>query len=286
MESLTTNFLHDGTIGDCWAAMPSMKEYYKKTGKKVVIYLTNGQAAFYYEGATHPTVSPDGKTMVMLNKKMIDMMIPLFKAQPYIADAKEHNGEHIVVNLNMIRETFVNMPYHSLSKWYWYVFPDLACDLSKPYISVPETDMNFAKGKMIVARTERYINHSINYHFLKKYQDKLIFAGTELEHIIFNARFSLNIPRLIVNDFLELAQAVKQSIGLLSNQTMIAQIAEGTKSPRIVELCKEAPNVDFVGESAFEFYAQEALEYYVSILNGEAPKKPNNGSQMPPPINL
>jgi len=143
----------------------------------------------------------------------------------------------------------------------------LTCDLSKPYITVPNTKKDFAKGKIIVARTERYTNPNIDYSFLKKYKDRIVFSGTDLECRLFKARYNLKIPSLKITNFLELAQALKQSDGLISNQTQIAQIAEGMKIPRVVELCKFAPNVDFVGEGGYEFYAQEALEYFFHKLN-------------------
>lgn len=267
--SQVTSFSHDGSIGDVWASIPAMREYYRKTGNKIMLYLINGQKAFYYEGANHPTVGEDGKTLVMLNENVINMMIPLFKSQDFIHDCKIHSNQPIRISLNKIRDTFVNMPYHSLSKWYFYVFPDLACDLSKQWLFVPDTDKDFAIGKIIVTRTERYLNQFIDYCFLKKYEQDVLFVGTELEYQIFKLRYGLNIERLVVNDFLELAQALKQCKFHISNQTQAAQISEGLKIPRIVELCKFAPNVDLVGENAFEFYSQEALEYYVSYLNGE-----------------
>jgi hypothetical protein len=266
-DSKTMTFLHEGTIGDVWASLPAIKQCYKMTGKKATLYLVNGQKAHYYEGAIHPTKNKEG-SMVMLNMKMIKMMIPLLKAQEYIEDATVWKDEPIQVDLNKIRETFVNMPNHSLSRWYFYVFPDLACDLSKKYIKVPDTEKDFAKGKIIVARTERYQNLTIDYSFLKKYQKDLVFSGTELERIIFNARFGLKLKQIAIKNFLELAQAIKQSKGVLSNQTQIFQIAEGLKTPRIVELCRIAPNVEPIGENAFEFYAQEGLEYYFHKLNG------------------
>lgn len=272
MESVTTSFLHDGTIGDIWASLPAIKEYYKKTGKKAIVYLTEGQRAVYYDGATHPTQDKDG-VMVMLNRAVIHMVIPLLKSQEYIADAKVHEDELIHIDLNKIRQTFVNQPYHSLSRWYFYVYPDLACDLSKQYIYVPDSEIDLAKGKIIIGRTERYLNQKINYYFLKNYDpNDFLFVGTDLEYAIFNIRYKLQIPRLIINNFLELAQALKQSNGLVANQTQIFQIAEGLKIPRVVELCSMAPNVEPIGEMAFEFYAQEALEYYVAILSGKTPK--------------
>jgi len=278
-KKLTTSFLHDGTIGDIWAALPAIREYYRKTGKKAVVYLTEGQRAVYYEGATHPTQDKDGE-MVMLNRNVIDMVVPLLKSQEYIADAKVHEEEKIHIDLNLIRKTFVNQPYHSLSRLYFYVYPDLACDLSEQYIHVPDSEEDLAKSKIIIGRTERYLNQNINYSFLKKYDpNDFLFVGTDLEYAIFTVRYKLNIPRLIIEDFLQLAKALKQAKALIANQTQIFQIAEGLKIPRVVELCKMAPNVEPIGKNAFEFYAQEALEYYVDYLwkLSETPKTQTNG---------
>jgi hypothetical protein len=277
--SNTTSFAHQGSIGDTIASIPAMQEYYRKTGKKVVLYLESGVAAFYYQGAVHPTVAADGKTNVMLNDAGINMLIPLFKSQEWCEDCKIWNKEPIHINLGKIRETFVNMPNHSLSKWYFYVYPDLACDLSKQWITVPDSDKDLAKNKIIVTRTERYLNPAINYFFLKKYEKDILFCGTDLEYAIFNLRYNISVGRLLINNFLELAQAIKQCKFHITNQTQAAQISEGQKTPRIVELCSFAPNVDFIGENAFEFYAQEALEYYVDYLwkLSETPKTQTNG---------
>ncbi len=280
MENKTTSFLHQGSLGDCVASLPAIKEYYRKTGKKAVLYLVEGVKAFYYQGATHPTMADDGVTNVMLNKAGINMLIPLFKEQECIADCRIWNKEPINIDLGRIRETNVGMPNFCISRWYFQCFPDLACDLSKVWLNVPDTDKDFAKGKIIVTRTERYLNPNINYKFLKNYEKDVIFSGTELEYQIFKLRYDLNVPKLVIKDFLELAQAIKQSKFHISNQTMAAQISQGTKHPRIIELCEFAPNVIVIGKDAYDFLAQESLEYYVSILNGETPKTQLNGFVM------
>jgi len=263
----TKSFLHDGTIGDVWAAIPAIKEYCRQMDKKAIIYLTNGQKATYYDGATHPTRDSENN-MVMLNEQVINMMIPLLKAQPYIKDAKIHNEELIDVDLNAIRHTFVNIPFGMLSRWYFYKFPELVCNLAEEYIFVPDAEKDFAKDKIIVARTERYLNDFISYSFLKEYEDDLVFVGTMREYNNFCMTFDLNIRKMVISNFLELAQALKQSKGLISNQTQIFQIAEGLKIPRIVELCAFAPNVVPIGDNAFDFYGQQGLEIYFHRING------------------
>lgn len=40
-------FLHKGSIGDVWAAVPAMKQFYKNTGKKAMLYLASETRAVY-----------------------------------------------------------------------------------------------------------------------------------------------------------------------------------------------------------------------------------------------
>lgn len=272
MTKETTSFLHNGSIGDVIASVPCINEHYKKTGKKAILYLVNGTKAVYYEGAMHPTLNEKNE-MVMLNEKAIQTLAPLLMQQESIDDVKMWSNQPIHIDLNQIRETFVNMPYGCLSRWYFYVLPDLACDLSKQWLTAPDAEKDLALNKIIVTRTERYLNPQINYSFLKKFEDELLFVGTDLEHSIFCLRYNLKVKRLIVNDFLELAQAIRQSKFHLSNQTMAFQISQGLKHPRIVELCRHAPNVIPYGEDAYDFYAQGAVEYYFMELYKKAPIK-------------
>lgn len=263
----TSSFLHSGTIGDVWAAIPAMREFTKQTGKKVVLYLEKEHPAEYYVGATHPTRSADGK-MVMLNQKMIDMMIPLLKEQSFIEDVRVWDNEEINVDLNTIRTSFVNLPWGCISRWYFYVFPDLACDLTGTWLEVPDTEKDFCKGKILINRTERYTNSQIDYSFLKPYEDDCVFLGTMREYNIFCMSYDLNIRKGHVETFLEYAQAVKQCKFYLSNQSQGFQLAQALKKPRIVELCSAAQNVIPIGEDAYDFFYQKGLEYYFHKLNG------------------
>lgn len=262
----TTAFLHSGTIGDVWAAIPAINQYYKITGKKAILYLEKDHVATYYEGATHPTKS-DGK-MVMLNEAMINMMIPLLNEQECIQCTKIWEQEEIHIDLNLFRTTFVNLPWGCINRWQFYTYPDLACDLSGIWMTVPETDKDFARGKIIITRSERYLNHAADYSFLKPYEDDIIFCGTMREYNIFTMTHDLNIRKLTITNFLELAQAIKQSRFHISNQTMAYQISQGIKKPRILEVCSFAQNVIPIGENAYDFFHQQGLEYYFHKLNG------------------
>jgi hypothetical protein len=135
-------------------------------------------------------------------------------------------------------------------------------------LTVPESEKDLAKGKIIITRSERYRNESINYSFLKPYEDNLLFCGTMREYNNFCMSYDLNIRKLIITNFLELAQAIKQCRFHVSNQTMAAQLSAGLKKPRIVEICSFAQNVIPVGENAYDFFAQKGLEYAFHELNG------------------
>lgn len=279
--SILTSMVHCGNTGDVIASLPSIRQFYVKTGIKPILYLVKDHPAEYYEGATHPVRNDEGN-FVSLNAEMIRMLIPLLKEQDYIADVIQIEIGDIVfaqqyaettdgkrhINLSYIRDTFCNIPYGDIRRWYFMIYPDFTCDLSKQYIHVPSTEKNIAKDKIIICRTERYTNNELNYSFLKEYEDNLVFAGTTREWNNFCMNFDLEIKKLHVENFLELAQGLEQSKGLISNQTMIFQIAEGLKMPRAVEICSYAPNVIPTGENAFDYLHQVPLEVYFHTMNG------------------
>lgn len=275
------SMIHAGNTGDVIAALPAMRQFYRKHGVKPTLYLVRDHPAKYYEGAVHP-VKDDNGGYVSLNGDMISKLIPLLSIQPYLKEVKEVHINDVVfaeayaetrdgnkyINLSLIRDVFCNIPKGDIRRWYFMVFPDLTCDLGEQYLHIPDAEKDWAKNKVIICRTERYTNHMIDYSFLKEYQDDLIFAGTMREYNNFCMANDLEIPKLADTNFLELAQALKQSKGLVSNQTMIFQIAEAMKIPRVVEICAEAPNVIPTGEQAFDFLVQIGLEVHFHTING------------------
>ena len=257
---------HNGNTGDILAALPSLRQYYKLTSKKVLLHLWLDRKAFYYEGAVHPVKDVTGDC-VMLNRYMYDMLRPLLLAQEYIHDVQEYKGQEIAIPLDKIRETNINMSAGDLSRWYFYLFPDLACDLSEKWLDVPWSAMLQYRNKIIINKTERYSNPSISYFFLKQHESDLIFTGTPKEHELFCTEWGLNIPLLQVDNFLQLAQILNACKFFIGNQSMCMQIASGLKIPRILEACSFCPNVIPVGEHAYDFYYQIGLEYYFKKLH-------------------
>lgn len=259
--------------GDAIASLAGIKSYFDQNQRKVTWLQQLNVPATYYPGATHGTVSDtDMHTMVCMNRTMYEMLKPLLLSQEYIHDVDIYNGQpNVLIDIDRIRkEIFVNLPQGQIQAWLMYAYPDLAYDLSKPWINLPDADhpmIEKVKGKILVNFTERYRNAHVNYFFLRKFKHRLLFAGTEKEHLLFVNKWQLDMPRLEVKDFLELAYAIKYCQFLLANQSMCWNLAEAIKSPRILEICEFAPNcMPFVGEKSYGFYHQTGLEHYVDIM--------------------
>lgn len=267
-----TSVRHSVNLGDLVAAMGACKKYYELTGRKVKILQQKNMPAAYYAGATHPTVSQDG-TMVTMNDFTFNMVKPLIESQEYIHSFEEYNGQHIDLDFNVIRgKTFVNLPHGAITNWISFAFPDLAFDLSQPWITLngkcPAHIKKQVKGKVIINFTERYRNAILDYFFLKKYAPDLIFAGTEREHWLFCSQWGLSeVPRLEVNSFLESAYALKESRFLMANQSMLWNTAEAIKTPRVLEVCQYAQNcINGIGADSYGYLHQVGAEYYFRTL--------------------
>ncbi len=262
---------HAVNPGDLIACMGAIKKYYDITKRRMIVYQSTNTLAAYYANAVHPTVNERGEN-VCTNMQMLKMLKPLIECQEYIKSFENYEGQPFELDFNVIRgKTFVNMPQGALQNWIPFAFPDLAFDLSKQWITLPgecpEHIKKQVSGKIILNFTERYRNQVIDYFFLQNYAPDLIFAGTEKEHYLFCNRWGLNIPRLEINDFLELAYAIREARFLLANQSMNVNIAIAMKTKYVLEVCSYAQNViHCIGEDSYGFFHQVGCEYYFRTL--------------------
>lgn len=280
----TARVKHFANIGDIIASLAGLKKYYEITGRKIIFSQQICVPGAYYPGATHPTKDENG-VEVMCNESMLEMVKPLLLAQNYIHDVEVYTGQPINIDLDVIRKkVFVNLPHQAIQQWIMMAYPDLAADLSKAWMEIPEVDISDCaisytqlltsylplpdlKDFAVVNFTERYRNPHIDYFFLKKYQNKLLFAGTDTEYQLFCDKWELKIPRLIIKNFLQLAYILKQVKFLLSNQSFCWNLMEACKFPRILELADYAPNCQaFIGEDSYGFLHQQGVKYYVELL--------------------
>lgn len=258
---------HSCNIGDLIASLAGLKGFWKETGQKFIYMQELNVEGVYHANYYHPT-QHEGKK-VMCNKNMFDMIKPLIESQPYIERFEEFNGQHIDVDYNKIRGTIeVNIPHLAIQSWYSFAFPDLIWDLSKNWIDISQKEIKEEyKNKVIINFTDRYRNQFIHYYFLKKHKDKLLFTGTAKEHDDFCNKWQLDIPLLIINDFLELANVFALSKFFLGNQSFCWNLNRAMNLPSILEVFPAAPNcIPFFGNKNYGFYHQAALEYYFDKL--------------------
>lgn len=269
---------HSVNPGDLIGAMGAIKKYYDVTGRKVIVAQSVSFLAAYYQGATHPTTNEKGE-FVCCNDAMWDMLKPLIESQYYIHSFEKYTGQPIDLDFDVIRgKTFVNLPNGALPSWIPLAFPDLAFDMSKPWINIegkcPPHIKKQVHGKVILNFTERYRNNLADYFYLKNYAPDLIFAGTEREHWLFCQKWHLDIPHLKIKNFLELAHAIKEARFLLGNQSANWNLANSMGTPRILEICSFAPNCQMmIGEDNYGFYHQVGNEYYFKTLYNKTANK-------------
>lgn len=252
--------------GDLISFMSGFKQLYKEIGKKILVMQRIGMVGVSYADAVHPFKNEEDEPVCM-PIEMFQMLRPLFLSQDYIHDFVEWKGEEFDFDMDLIRqERFTNQPRGSLNRWFSYVYPQMQSDLSQKYIQLPkDADSQYA-GKVFLNFTQRHRNYLPAYYFLKPYQDRLIFTGLEKERDLFCKAWGLDIPLLKVNHFLELGMALNSCKFLLANASMVFQIAEGLKIPRILEIFPVMPNVIPVGEHAYDAYDESAIRFYFEKL--------------------
>ncbi len=254
--------------GDLLSLLPSIRQLYRATGSKAVIYQSLNVPGEGIPGVPQPYKNNNGES-IMMGEETFRMLEPLLKAQEYIQDFIIFEGQDVDYDFDRMRlETFVNQPLGSINRWAWYVFPEMACDLSESWIDVSRNEIGDGsfKSKAIINFTNRYRNNWVNYYFLKHYEHRIVFAGLPKEYDQFCEKWGLNIGYLEIDNFYELAFYMQDCQFFMGNQSMMFQIAEGLKIPRLLETCQMLPNVIPMGALGFDFYHQKALELYVNKL--------------------
>lgn len=255
----TISFKHMGNAGDIIYALSGMKTLCRTVDVKARLYIWLDRPAHYYDGAIHPTRDFKGQQVAM-NHYMFKMLKPLLESLDFIEEVEVFEGQQIDVDLDQTHEHNVGKPYGDIRRWYNYIFAGMWADLNEKIIDV-EADV---KGNpyVLVNRTQRYYNPMGSYAFLRNIGIQIIFAGTPDEY----EAFQREVPEaryLEVDNFLELAGWIKGSQFFIGNQSMCFAIAEQMKHPRILEVCKFAPNVIPQGGRCYDWITQSGFEIAV-----------------------
>lgn len=277
-------------MGDVIASLVGLKNICHETNSKLIIYFRLGlPMGSYFPTQNHPTIDENGQA-VGINQSGFDMLKPLLESQYYIKEVRLFNGEKdFDYNLESCRKfSLLPLPAGQLQTYDSFTYPELGCDLSKPWIVIDyakqflqdaengktyyNTDLlNEHKkkhlNKIVISRTERYTNPYITYNFLKEHENNIYFVGTEREHSLFCNQWKLNIHHYKVKDFLQLAVLIMCCKFFMGNASFCWHLAEAMKVKRILEFCREFPNSSPIGEHGYQFLKQEALLYYFEKLN-------------------
>jgi hypothetical protein len=248
--------------GDLIYALAGIRHVCLQYKSTATIYLRLGATTFVHEGWDHPLKG------VMLNQKSLEMLKPLLLSQKWCIAVEEWTDQPFIVDLDKSREfhTELNLPFGHIARWYFYTHPDLACDLSVPWLDVDPAE-EIPDDAIVVNRTFRYLNENyIDYSILKKFESRLIFAGLPEEHERFCLQNSLQCRILVVSDYLQLARVIRSAKLFIGNQSFCYALAEAMKVPRILEVWKNAPNVIPEGKNGFDFHFQSGLEFYLNKL--------------------
>lgn len=252
----TISFKHSGNAGDIIYSLAGIQKVTGDLGMKADFTMWLDREARYYDGAVHPL---GNKT---LNDYMYENLKPLLEAQPYISTVDRYKGQKIQIDLDLVRQRDIGMPYGNIAYWYGYIFPDMLCDSSIPWLHVEEKYSEL-RNTIIVNRTQRYQNPHITYAFLRNCPEDVMFVGTHGEYELVKREIP-KMAYLEVDNFYDLACAIKSCKFFIGNQSMCFGIAEAIKAPRILEICTFAPNVIPSGPGpAGHYFSQQAFEWFV-----------------------
>lgn len=261
--------------GDLITALPGIRHLYRKRGGKAHIYQRLNVPVHFYPDAVHAILDEKGNPVGM-NKKQWEMLVPLLKYQEYVELCGIYVGQEWDFDLDLIRSMVTTMPHGPIQHWQWFLYPQMACDLSEAWLKVPDPkDAGFAFAEIVLPDhilinfTERYRNPLVTYFFLKKWESRIIFAGTEREHQVFCEQNNLSVRLLKIDNFLQLAMSIAACKFFLGNQSMCWHIADGLKHPRILEVCQAVPNSFPTGKNGYSYLFQQSLEHYVNKLINE-----------------
>ncbi len=246
------SFKHSGHTGDVIYSLPTVFAL----AESASIHLNCSTSSQLPPNFDHPY----GKEQ--LPERVAHMLAPLLLTQKRIQSVQIwSNDTAIDFDLDLFRDSPQDLGAGSISHWYFPIF-GVAPDISVPWIELDDSGQ--CSGSVVLARSSRYRNDSLDYGFLKKYPN-LKFVGLESEFLDMRKTIP-NIEFIPVANFLELGQVIRSASLFIGNQSFPYSLAEAMKVPRILEQCLYAPNVIPVGGVAHPALFQKQFEYVASRL--------------------
>jgi len=238
-------FLHSGHLGDIMYSLPVIKELSKSHKCKLYIQADKPMEIDYQN-------HPSGK--VYLDKRIVNLLLPLLRQQNFLSSADIYNNEKIDVDLDLFRKIPINIRFHSV-RWYSHL-TGVHVNMDEPYLSVKPHKL--IKDKIVIVRSPRYRNAYINYNFLKNTKNLLcVGLKSEFEDL---KKIINDLDFYNCEDFLEMAEIIKGSKFFLGNECFAYSVAEGLKIPRLLEASPDFPVIFPSSSNGYDFYHQNHFE--------------------------
>jgi hypothetical protein len=233
------NFSHSVQIGDIIYALPVIYALSKKHICNLYINLN--------------------KSNKFINFKTYKMLYPLLRYQPYLNKVEKLKNQKIDINFDLFRK----FPFacYNLNK----IFLELAgvhFNLDKKFIFAKK-NKKFSNN-IVIVRSLRRQNKTINYKILKKYKENL-FIGLREEFDDIK-KYVPNIKFYECNNFLDMCSIINSSKVFIGNQSFGFSLAEGLKVKRILELDTDGQDIIPFGKNGYDFYFQQDFENILSFL--------------------
>jgi len=262
-------FKHSGRLGDIVYSLPLVKKMAEMYGTPAEFYIPSDVPSRLGGDVYHP----GGDAMV--GPKLFGFIQPLLAAQPYLkkvhfVKSSELPSEYI--DLDAFKTSGLNLKAGLIQGWYRKAF-GVAFPIEAPWLSVPrEAAVNDGAAptfNVLIGRTTRFCNTSINYGFLDTIE-KVGFIGLKYEYEDFVKRHGLHSLRHVpVADALELARRMFDCHVYVGNQSVNFAIADGLKVPRALEAFEPVPVASPVGGICFEYTQTRMLGRFLSELLGQ-----------------
>ena len=263
-------FLHSGHLGDIIYSLLSVKTLFASHGKSVDFYIEKHvKNEEFMKG--HPS---GGEFMISI--KSYKFIEPLLLKQPYIKSVKFLGRDEITnkyTDLSVIRNRYMNTAAGLITDWYSKAL-GISNDLTIKWISAPRRLLKY-KNALIVSRSLRYQNTSIDYRFLNKIKN-VYFLGLPEEYKSFVDEFKLtDIEYIGIRNALDAAEVINSSKCFIGNQSLFFSIAEGLKVTRALEVFEPAPNVIPLGRNTLSYlFTQQLISFLKNYFNFTIDKIP------------
>lgn len=249
------NFFHNGHLGDIIYSLSLLRSIYKKTHQKVNMYISADDINDN-KFLNHPSGSNKSEFSFMISKRSFKFIRPLIEKQSFISKCIFVKRDYAMrkfnpIDLSLFRDYFINTSAGDISLYYEKLL-GFGYDSSIPWLTNVKKNKTYNK-KIVIGRTFRYRNESINYSFLNQLSD-VLFIGTYSEFFDFKSKFQLNkIKYLRLKDSMHAAEVINSCLVYIGNQSFFFSLAEGLKSNRILESYEPSPNVICNGKNGFSF---------------------------------